>query len=186
MSAAPPPGSQSPDAPVDPRPALEALVARGRAIQARAAELAVILGRRGPDDAGFDPTAVVAELDDRFLLTGFRFREGWRDGRDPAELASLFDLSLLAVSPVLPPLPRVDPARLASVDFSGGPVTATDLSGAFSAVAAYGAVMHFRLDLAALAAAKDETLGEIIADVGRRAALESDLLGRYAPPEERR
>lgn len=182
MSDFPPAGP--PVAP-DPRPALDALVARGRAIQARATELALTLGRRGPVDPGFDPNAVVAELDERSLLTGFRFVDGWREGREPAELGALFDLSLLAVSPRLPPLPRVDPERLVSVDFSGGPVTVTDLSGGFAAVAAYGTIMHFRLDPAALATTKDATLSEIVADVGRRAALESDLLGRYAPPEKR-
>ena len=183
MTFVPPPGLP-PEMP-DPRPSFDALLARGRELQSKAADLARTLTRRGPGDPGLPADAVVAETDERGLLTGFRFAEGWREGRLPAELVSAFDLALLEVSPKLPPLPRVDPALLGSLDFSGGPVTATDLSGAFSAVAAYGAVMYFRIDPEMLAVTTDSVLGELVADVGRRAALESDRLGRYALPQEK-
>jgi hypothetical protein len=176
--------SSVPPSPPDPdglaaRAEFDALIARGRELQGRMIALAGKLGARS-GARSLEPGAVTALVDERGLITGFEFVDGWRDGLEPAEYVSLFDLSLAEVADQLPPQPPVDITRLSSADFSGGPVTVADLSGAFAAIAAYGTVMRFRIDPAALAAARDETVSELLADVARRAALESDLLGRYA------
>lgn len=176
MNAAPIPPAE-PDAAAA-RAELDALVARGRELQGRMIALAGRLGTR-PGGRALDAGSVTALVDHRGLITGFEFVDGWRDGFEPAEYATLFDLTLTDVAAQVPPQPSVDISRLANADFTGGPVTATDLSGAFSAIAAYGTVMRFRIDPAILASTRDETVSELLADVARRAALESDLLGRY-------
>jgi hypothetical protein len=165
-------------APVDPRPALEALVVRGRELQSSLRALQERLEKA----SGFRWGEKVAiHVDDRGLPVRIDLSDDWRAGGEQA-MAALIDaaFSSLAVPDAALVTGEALLERLRGLPTK--PTAVSDSLGEVTAHALHGKVFRVSWKPRVLAAATDDTIAGILVDLSRRAALETDVLGRYAQP----